>query len=176
LETVIDAINLPQVTYKAKEIKHLRQGQAAEILANNRPIGTIGRISDEISAGYKFKQPVYVAEIDLQTIFDLDQQAVFYKPLPKLPAVIRDVSLLVKRTTTFTEILQVIELQGFELCQNISFVDVYEGKGVADNERSITIRLEYRSEEKTLIEAEVEEIHAKILTVLKSELDAKLRF
>ncbi|MBX7170098.1 MAG: phenylalanine--tRNA ligase subunit beta [Pyrinomonadaceae bacterium] len=176
LEVAMDAINLPSLQYKPKEIKHLRKGQAAEILFNGRTVGSIGRINDEISATYKFRQPVYVAEIDLQTLLAEKENAVFYKPLSKFPAVTRDVSFLVKRTTSYTEIIQTVQDQGFDLCKNVSFVDVYEGKGMADDERSVTIRLEYRSDERTLIEAEVEEIHRQILAEIETKLGAKQRF
>jgi phenylalanyl-tRNA synthetase beta chain len=62
------------------------------------------------------------------------------------------------------------------LLKNIEFVDVYEGKGVSETERSITIRLEYRSDERTLLEEEAEMIHARILENLEKNLGAKLRF
>lgn len=176
LEVAMDAVNLPPLQYKAKDIKHLRKGQAAEISFNGKTVGTIGRINDEISANYKFKQPVYVAEIDLQTLLAEKENAVYYKSLPKYPAVTRDVSFLVKRSTSFSEIIQTVQFQGFELCKNVSFVDVYEGKGMADDERSVTIRLEYRSDERTLIEAEVEAVHNKILAEIETKLGAKQRF
>jgi phenylalanyl-tRNA synthetase beta chain len=176
LETAMDAINLPSFDYKAKDIKHLQKGQSAEISFKGKTVGTIGRINNEIAANYKFKQPVFVAEIDLQTILAEQENAVFYQPLSKYPSIIRDVSLLVKRTTSFAELIQSVENQGFELCKNVSFVDVYEGKGMADDERSITIRLEYRSDERTLFEAEVEEIHGKILAEIEKQLGAKQRF
>ncbi|MCU0239106.1 MAG: hypothetical protein MUC29_06665, partial [Pyrinomonadaceae bacterium] len=176
LEIALDAINLPSLTYVAKDIKHLRKGQSAELLLDGKAVGTIGRINDEIATSYKFKQPVFVAEIDLQTLFNVPQKPVFYQPLTKFPAVLRDVSLLVKRSNNFTEIVQTIENAQFELCKSVEFVDVYEGKGVADDERSITIRLKYRSDERTLIETEVEEVHQQILSVLETNLNAKLRF
>ena len=59
--------------------------------------------------------------------------------------------------------------QNFELLRNVEFVDVYEGKGVADDERSITIRLVYRSDERTLLEEEVETIHKIILQNLEAK-------
>ncbi len=176
LEMAFDAIDLPTLDYVAKDIKHLRKGQAAQILLDGKAIGTIGRLSEEIAAGYKFRQPVFVAEVDLQKLLAAPQQTIFYQPLPKFPSIQRDISLLVKRQTNFTELLQTVQEQGFELCQKVSFVDVYEGKGVADDERSMTIRLEYRSDERTLTEPEVEEIHTQILAVLESKLDAKQRF
>src|SRR5207249_366324 len=110
--------------------------------------------SDQIAASNKFKQPVYVAELDLQAVLDAQTTSVVYRPLAKYPGITRDVSLLAKRDVTFAAIRQAVTEQGFELCRSVGFVDVYEGKGLAENERSVTIRLEYRSDERTLIEDE----------------------
>ena len=176
LEAAFDAINLPAVEYAAKDVKHLRKGQAAEIRCEGKSVGTIGRLSDEIAQAYKFRQPVFVAEVDLQTLLAAGEQDVLYRPLSVYPSIERDVSVLIKRNVTLAEIKRAIETQGFELLKKVEFVDVYEGAGVADDERSITIRLEYRSDERTLTEAEAEAVHAQILQALERELNAKQRF
>lgn len=176
LESAVDAINLSSLDFAANDVKHLRKGQSAEILSNGRAVGTIGRISDELALTYKFKQPVFVAEVDLQTLLEEKEQTVLYKPLPVYPAIVRDVSLLAKRNVSFADIKKAIEAENFELLRKVEFVDVYEGKGMTDDERSTTIRLLYRSDERTLLEEEVEKIHASILQNLESKLDAKQRF
>jgi phenylalanyl-tRNA synthetase beta chain len=176
LENAISAINAPPLEFSAAVVKHLRKGQSAEILLNGKTVGSIGRLSDEIAQSYKFRQPVFVAEIDLETVLAEKEPAVLYRPLPVYPSVERDVSVLVKRTVTFAEIKRAIEEQGFELLRKVEFVDVYEGKGVADDERSLTIRLVYRSDERTLIEAEVESVHNQILKALEENFGAKQRF
>ena len=175
LENAVDAVNSQALEFAAKDAKHLRKGQSAEILSNGKAVGTIGRLNDEIAQNYKFKQPVFVAEIDLQTLLDEKQQTVLYHPLPIYPSVVRDVSLLAKRTVSFDEIKQAIAKENFELLKNIGFVDIYEGKGVSEDERSITIRLEYRSDERTLLEEEVEAVHSKILQNLENKTGAKQR-
>lgn len=176
IEMTIEALNLPDLDFIAKDVKHLRKGQSAEIHLNGNSVGSIGRLNDEISANYKFKQPVFVAEIDLQTLLKAEQQGVFYYPLPKFPSIVRDVSLLAKRSLSFSEIKKEIESNSYKLLKNVVFVDVFEGKGMADDERSITIRLEYRSNERTLLEEEVEKIHAEILKNLEDRLNVKQRF
>lgn len=176
LESAADALNLPHLEFAARDARHLRKGQSAEILLDGKPVGTIGLLSDEISAAYKFRQPVFVAEVDLQTLLEADEPDILYRPLPVYPSMQRDVSLLAKRTVSFAEIKKAIETQDFELLRRVEFVDVYEGKGVADDERSITIRLEYRSDERTLLEDEIEAIHAQILLKVEENLGAKQRF
>jgi phenylalanyl-tRNA synthetase beta chain len=176
LEAAIEAINLPALEFAAKDVKHLRRGQSAEIRAGGKSVGTIGRLNDEIAAAYKFRQPVFVAEVDLQTLLQAKQRDVLYRPLSVYPSIQRDVSVLVKRGVSFAEIKQTVEAQGFELLRKVEFVDVYEGVGVADDERSVTIRLEYRSDERTLTEPEAEAVHAQILQALERDLGAKQRF
>ena len=176
LEIVADAINSKSLEFAAADVKHLRKGQSARISANGKAVGTIGRLNDEIAQIYKFKQPVFIAEIDLQTLLDENQQTVLYHPLPIYPSVSRDISLLAKRSVSFAEIKQAIASENYELLKNIEFVDVYEGKGVADDARSITIRLAYRSDERTLLEEEVETVHSEILRNLEDKTGAKQRF
>lgn len=176
LESAMDSTNAPNLEFSAKDSKHLRKGQSAEILLNGKPVGSIGRLNDEIAQSYKFRQPVFVAEIDLQTVLAEKEQTVLYRPLPIYPSVERDVSLLVKRSVSFAEMKQAIESEGFELLRKVEFVDVYEGKGVADDERSLTIRLVYRSDERTLVEEQVETVHTQILKKTEEKFGAKQRF
>jgi phenylalanyl-tRNA synthetase beta chain len=162
-------------SFTTADIKHLRPGQAAKVQVAGCEIGSIGRLSDEIASQYKFRQPVYLAEVDLGRLLELPGRELSYKPLSRYPGVTRDVSLLAKRSVPFADIALAVKEQGFELCRSVEFVDVYEGKGLAADERSITIRLEYRSDEKTLLEEEVEPVHRQIVAILEQKLGVKQR-
>ena len=175
VEAAVESIGISELEFKTANIKHLRRGQSAKISLGGKPVGTIGRISDEIAENYKFKQPVFVAELDLQTILAAQKQEILYRPLPEFPASVRDVSLLVKRNVSYAEIEKAIQAENYELLKKIEFVDVYEGKGVADDARSLTIRLEYRSGERTLIDEQVETVHRRIIENLEQKTGAKLR-
>lgn len=170
VEAALEAVGFPAVEFRAADAKHLRSGQSAGIFIDGGLIGHIGRLSEEISAGYKFRAPVYVAEIDLESVLTRNVTGVFYRPLPKYPAVIRDVSFLVGRETTFDDIREAVIDQGFEICRNVGFVDIFEGKNVEEGKRSLTVRLEYRSDERTLIEDEVAAAHGQILETLGNTL------
>jgi phenylalanyl-tRNA synthetase beta chain len=176
VEAALNAVGFSDAEFSAENVKHLRKGQSASIWVGGVKIGFLGRLSDEIAAAYKFKQPVYVAELDLQAVLAEKQTTVLYRPLLKYPVVVRDVSLLVKRSVSFAEIRNFIIEQNIEICRSVGFVDVYEGKGVAVDERSLTIRLEYRSDERTLIDEEVDAVHSQIIGSLENNLGAKQRF
>ena len=175
VEAALDAVGFESVEFRDAEVKHLRPGQTAVIYIDGGCIGTLGRLNEEISAEYKFKQPVFVAEIDLDAVFSRNTQPILYRPLPKYPSIIRDVSLLVDRATTFDDIRSAVIDHGAEICRNVGFVDIFEGKGVEDGKRSLTIRLEYRSDERTLVDEEVTDVHVGILESLSKTLGVEQR-
>jgi phenylalanyl-tRNA synthetase beta chain len=118
---------------------------------------------------------VFVCEITLQEALLVPAESVIYRPLPKFPAVVRDVSLIAKRNVSFEQVKTAIEGRQIVLLLDVSFVDVYEGKGMADDERSITLRLQYRSDERTLTEEEVESVHQQIIAALEDTFGVKQR-
>ena len=69
-------------------------------------MGSIGRLAEPIAGAYKFRQPVFVAEVDLTALIDVDELPVLYSPLARFPSIVRDVSLLVDRKITVAELLQ----------------------------------------------------------------------
>ena len=176
IEAALERAGFANAEFAAADIKHLRPGQAAAVKIDGKPIGSVGRINEEIAANYKFRQPVYVAEIDLQALFEAPCLSAAYAPLSRFPAVVRDVSFTVNRDVSFGAIKKTIEDQEIEICRGVDFVDVYEGKGLASNQRSLTVRLVYRSDERTLIEDDVERLHSQILKRVEEELNIKQRF
>ncbi|MEP6850739.1 MAG: phenylalanine--tRNA ligase subunit beta [Acidobacteriota bacterium] len=175
VEAALDAAGIPHVDFAPADVEHLRRGQAAAISIGEIPIGHMGRLSEEISANYKFKQPVFVAEVNLQAALDAAVPLVVYRPLPKYPSIVRDVSFAANRGVGFADIREAIADQQADPCRSVQFVDVYEGKGLADDERSITIRLEYRSDERTLLESEIEPVHSAIVATVEEKLGVKQR-
>ena len=175
VEAALDAVGFDSVEFRDADVKHLRAGQTAAIYIDGGCIGTLGRLNEEISADYKFKQPVYLAEIDLDAVFSRNTQPVLCRPLPKYPSIIRDVSLLVDRATTFDDVRTAVIDNGSEICRNVGFVDIFEGKGVEDGKCSLTIRLEYRSDEGTLVDEEVTAVHESILDSLSKTLGVNQR-
>ncbi|MBP6003147.1 MAG: phenylalanine--tRNA ligase subunit beta [Pyrinomonadaceae bacterium] len=176
LEAALDAFGSPHADLVAEDVKHLRRGQSAAINISGKNVGYIGRLADDIATSYKFKQPVFVGEIDLQEVLGIAADPIYYQPLPKFPGITRDVSVIAGRGVEYSTIKNAIIEQKIELCRGVSFVDVYEGKGMADGERSTTIRLEYRSDERTLVDSEIDTIHLQILSELERRTGAKPRF
>ncbi len=171
LESALAVIGYDNAKFAAAEAKHLRPGQSAAIHIDGVEIGTVGRLNEELSTDYKFRQPVYVAEIDLQALLETEPETPIYRPLPRYPAVVRDVSFLVKREMTFAAVCDAARSADVELLRSTAFVDVFEGKGMAADERSLTVRFKYRTDERTLVEEEVDLAHADVLAAIAKRLE-----
>jgi phenylalanyl-tRNA synthetase beta chain len=170
-----DAMKIGPLQFEAATARHLREGQSARVLVEGHAIGTIGRLDESIAAAYRFRQPVYVAEVDFNALLEATESAVLYKPLARYPSIVRDASLLVERDVTLAELLSTIPARGSAYCRDAKLVDVYEGEGIPEGKRSVTLRMEYRAEERTLRDEEVDELHARIVGALEDKFGAQLR-
>jgi len=168
-------LNLPYLVFAEAEVEHLRAGQSANIsLADGTVIGSAGALSETISAGYKFRQRVYVAELNLTPLFEIAEHEIKYEPLPRYPSVVRDVTLLVGRNVGFTELVAGIESEEIDDYRGVKLVGTYEGQNIPGDKRSVTLRVEYRSDQRTLRDEEVEGRHRRLLDSLLKKFNAEL--
>jgi phenylalanyl-tRNA synthetase beta chain len=176
LETAVSCMNQEPLSYSKADVKHLRAGQAAVLSrADGQAIGTLGRLSEIVASSRKFRQPVFVAELDLSVLLAGPEKQVHYKPLARYPSVMRDISLLLNREIGLEAVLSAVsELQVAD-CRGAKFVGVYEGANIPVDKRSITVRIEYRSDERTLTDEEVEERHAQLTQSLLQKFSAEQR-
>ncbi len=175
LESAIEAMNVPPLKFAGAQVKHLRAGQSARVSFGNTAVGSIGRLAESVAAEYKFRQPVFVAELDLTTLLDAAELPVLYRPLPRFPSIVRDVSLLVDRGVTLAELVEAIEGEKAAYFIGAQFVGTYEGEGIPETKRSITLRLEYRADDRTLRDEEVDAVHWPVIESLKQKFNAEVR-
>ncbi len=176
VEQSADAFGVPALRFVASEsIPFYQNGQSAIIECDGVTVGRAGKLAGPLASSYKFKQPVFVAELDLSTLLDQPDAVPVYTPLPLYPSIRRDVSLVVSNDIGYGEIAELIEKGGHEFFERVSYVDTYSGSGIRDDERAVTIRLEYRSDERTLTDEEVDAVHGEVLGILKKKLDARFR-
>ena len=175
VEAAIDAMNLPPLAFLSAEVKHLRAGESAVISADGVRIGTMGRLGDALAASYKFRQPVYIAELDLSALFDLPERPVLYSRLPRYPSIVRDVSLLLDRKVSVADLIKGAADQNANYFAGVTFVGTYEGQGIADSKRSVTLRFGYRADDRTLRDEEVDAVHWPVVEALKAKFHAEIR-
>jgi len=175
IESAVDSVKLGRLRFESASVKHLQPGQAARVqLHDGTSIGSLGRLVESIAATYKLRQPVFVAELNFTEMLKAEERAVAYRPLPRFPAVFRDVTLLLKRQVLIAELLEGIHNQQINELSAVSLVGIYEGPNIPKDKRAVTLRLEYRSDERTLRDEEVEERHRKLVDLLLEKFAATL--
>ena len=151
-------------------------GQSALIKSGDgTPIGTIGRLAESVATSYKFRQPVFVLELDLSALLSGPAKSIQYAPLPRYPSVTRDISLLVNRNAALDEMMAVIHNEHVDDCRDVKLVGTFEGGSIPPGKRSVTLRLEYRSDERTLRDEEVEAYHSRLTARLLDTFGAEQR-
>ncbi|HEX8352936.1 MAG TPA: phenylalanine--tRNA ligase subunit beta [Pyrinomonadaceae bacterium] len=175
LEAAADAMRVGGLDFAPGSARHLREGQAALVTLGGVEVGTLGRLSEEAAARYKFRQPVYVAEVSLTALLASGERPARYTPLPRYPGVARDVSLVADRRVTYGELRDAALALGLEECRGVTLVDVYEGASLPEGKRSLTLRVEYRADDRTLRDEEVDLMHARVVSAFESGFGAQLR-
>jgi phenylalanyl-tRNA synthetase beta chain len=124
VENAANAIGTPGLVFRTStEIAHLQQGQSAVVEYNGLVVGSAGKLSNEIAAGYKFKQPVFVGELDLESLLRIQAEVSTYSPLPSYPSIVRDISLVVSRETAFDDIISILSPGSFNYFESVNYVD-----------------------------------------------------
>ncbi|HMU34625.1 MAG TPA: phenylalanine--tRNA ligase subunit beta [Pyrinomonadaceae bacterium] len=175
LEGAFEAAGVEAAEFEAADLLHLRSGQSASILIAGNKVGALGRLSEEIAQKYKFRQPVFVGELDLTAVLAANRRTSSYTPIAKFPSVRRDVTFEVGRTPAVAAILRSARTSGEPLIEHVGLVTVFEGGSLSPGHRAVTIRVEYRSPERTLSEEDVEYSHSRLLARLDSELGLRPR-
>jgi phenylalanyl-tRNA synthetase beta chain len=176
LETAVDWMSLTPLSFTQASSPHLRVGQSARIkLSDGSEVGTIGRLAESVAANYKFRNAVYVLELDLEKLLTAPAKVVQYSSLPRYPSVVRDISLLLDRTVALDELLDAVKQKHVPDFRGVKLVGTFEGGNIPSSKRSVTLRLEYRSDERTLRDEEVEERHAQLTSSLLETFSAQQR-
>jgi phenylalanyl-tRNA synthetase beta chain len=149
-------------------------GRTAAILCENVKLGTVGQVHPTVAKNYGLGE-VYVAELDFLAMLDCAAAEGVYTPLPRYPAIARDIALVCGFDVTAAALTDCIRRSGGSLLREVRLFDVYTGEGVADGKKSIAFSLTFRSDERTLTDEEADAGVAAILAALAKELGAGLR-
>jgi phenylalanyl-tRNA synthetase beta chain len=120
------------------------------------------------------KQPVFMFDLNMTVVLHAIPETVTFTPPPRFPLTTRDITLIVKRDIEAAAILQCIADRREPLVEQIRLFDVFVGKPIADDRKSISLRITYRSAETTLKDQEVNRLHAEITGHLIETFGARL--
>ncbi len=150
-------------------------GRCARIYRGERLLGILGQIHPAVAENYDVDCELYAAELDFSALFEGMGGTPVYQPLPRFPAVTRDIALVCDKSLPVAKLEDCIRRGAKGLLKAVTLFDVYTGKGVPEGKKSVAFSLELRSDDRSLTAQEADEDVKGILDLLARELDSVLR-
>ena len=183
LATVRDRFVLPATDFKQAEFSSadpgrfagFHPGRTGEILDGGEPIGIVGEVHPEVATQLGLPGRAVVAEVLFDRFSADGQRTPQARPLPRFPGVRRDLTVVIRGKIAGQEVVQVIrELGGYTL-REISMVSEYQGPQLGAGARSLSFRLQYQADDRTLTNEEVLALQQRIIEGLKQRFGAEVR-
>ena len=149
-------------------------GRCAVIRSGETVLGVLGQVHPQIAMNYEIGE-AYTAELDFGVLLGCRAEEARYIPLPRFPAVSRDIALVCDRDVPVAALTAVIRRAGGKLLREVTLFDIYTGSQVPEGKKSVAFSLRLRADDATLTDADADEVTNKILELLKSELNAVIR-
>jgi phenylalanyl-tRNA synthetase beta chain len=178
IEDLFGDLNINGYAFSPSSEPFLHPGQSCEIRISGSSIGFLGAISPLVVDKLDMKVPrpeIVVFEIDFDRLISLIPASLEYSPIPKFPCIERDIAIIVDDKLSASDIENIIRAYPSELIEDVSIFDFYKGKNIPDKKKSLAFTVRYRSDSRTLTEAEVEEMHFNIVKYITAETGGKLR-
>lgn len=181
VETILETAGLHDCTYKAcgtdapfDEICALHPGRSAVIYARETPIGYLGEVHPTVQKNYDIGTRTYVAKLLIDEMQPLAQTEITYQPLPKFPAITRDLSLVCADEVPVGDLQAAMKNAVGNILEQITLFDVYKGEQIAAGMKSVSFSIRMRSHEGTLTDEQADAAMKRVLKALK-EHGATLR-
>ena len=148
-------------------------GRQTAITVGDTKLGVVGELHPKVAEAFEISEEVYLFEIDLAALLPHTLGYKTFQPIPRFPAVVRDVALVVDAKISHQQIVYIIK--SFVLVNKVTLFDIYTGRQVPPGKKSLAYRLTFQSPNHTLTDVEADKIQQQILSRLSRELGASLR-
>ena len=150
-------------------------GRCASVWSGSDCIGIFGQIHPLVAQNYGVDAELYCAELDFDELMNAKGPDPEYVPLPKFPAVTRDIAVVCEEAVTVGALEDAIRRGAKGLLKEVALFDIYRGKGIPEGKKSVAFNLVLRSDERSLTAEEADEDVKSILEALEKDLGAVLR-
>lgn len=176
VETILDSIRAEDVTYVAeKSDPSYHPGRCAKVYVKGQEVGTLGQIHPLVAANYGVDAELYYADLKFDALFASRGADPEYQPLPKFPAVTRDIAVLVDKAVTVGAMESSIQAAAKGLLKDVTLFDIYEGAKLPTGKKSVAFNLVLRADDRSLTAQEADDEVNLVLERLKKDFDAMLR-
>ncbi|MDK9703936.1 MAG: phenylalanine--tRNA ligase subunit beta [Sulfuritalea sp.] len=170
----VEALFAPhRLEFSQAEHPALHPGRCAAVGLDGRPVGIVGELHPRWVQKYELGTAPVVFELELADL--LATPFPDYVEVSRFPAVVRDLALVVPQVQTLAPLLAALRAAAPAIVRDVALFDVYQGKGLAENEKSLAFRIVIQDTQRTLEDAEVEAVIANLLAIARRDFKASLR-
>lgn len=173
LDLVADTLHL-SFRYERGEAPFLHPYQTASVFCGETKIGFIGKFAYDIAEEMSLRTDLYLAEVDLSTLYEMEETRPVFEPLPAYPETVRDIALIMDKTTSCAEVEAVIR-RSSKYVRDVQLFDVYEGSPIPHDKKSMAFSLTFRPKHEELKAGDIDRNVEKILNNLNREYGIVMR-
>ena len=176
VEALLCAARTPDVRFTADtETAAFHPGRCAAVWSGDTRLGTLGQIHPDVCAAYGLDGATYCAEIDVVLLHNLEGAEPVYTPLPRFPAITRDIAVVCDASVPVGELTECIRKAEKNVLRGVKLFDVYTGVGIPEGKKSVAFSLTLRSDDGTLTDDHAEEAVRAVLDALRENFGAVIR-
>ena len=150
-------------------------GRCATLSVNGVALGVLGQVHPLVAQNYGVSDELYCAELSFAALFESKNDELLYSPLPRFPAVSRDIAVVCDEAITAGELVSCILGSGGQYLKGCEVFDVYKGANIPDGKKSVAFALTLRADDQTLTDEHADETMRGILAALKEQYGASIR-
>lgn len=175
LDVLCQTFGIPAIQYRAQGGASYHPMRKAELFLHGKKIGEMGELHPHTMESLGMDHRACVAELELDPLFDAARTQMTYQPLPKYPAMERDLAVSVDRHTPVGPMMECIEELGGDVLEHVALFDIYQGAQAGEGKKSVAFTLSLRAKDRTLKDEEANVVFDRIVKALDERFGAKLR-
>ncbi|MGD9818271.1 MAG: phenylalanine--tRNA ligase subunit beta [Desulfomonilaceae bacterium] len=175
IENCLEGLGCEDVKFSRSDKAFLHPGKSANLLANGLVHGFVGELNPKKTREFGLTCKIQVFEILLEPFLLEYRKKIAFRPLPRYPFVERDLSVVVETNCSGDDIKHLISRLGHGIINSVILFDLYRGESIPEGYQSMAFRIRYQSEDRTLTDAEVQEVHSQVIESLAERFGASVR-
>ena len=161
--------------FRQEDLTHPCLEYGVQLVRGKQIAGWLGKVNAGVARGFGVRQPLFYAELDAAILFQSANPKFTIREIPRFPKVRRDLSLVLDRSISFAKIREIISQTEKKMVREVLVFDVYEGKNIPEGKKAYAIGLTLLDEEKTLTDAEIDQVMDRLIHSFEQKLGAIIR-
>jgi phenylalanyl-tRNA synthetase beta chain len=176
VEDLLDNLQIKGATFsKVDDVPYLHPGKASKVVLDHEVLGVLGEAHPQVVGHYEVQGPVYLFEIDFSIMVKWAGEGRRFQPLPRFPAVYRDLSVVVDKDLEVSRVVETIRTFDQPFVEEVTVFDIYQGPPIPGGKKGVSYRIRYQANDRTLTDEEVNRYHENLLSRLREVFQLDLR-